>query len=444
MERLCGLLPRDRALLLHSGRWHERWAKRSILGTPAAVFRYTADHQSQLERVAGDSGGGAEQTTWLEEVALTHHLWTDLRQILNVTRGNGRWMGYIGYEVARLVEPGKLGRRRETRTGEATWPVVELAWCPADQVEEVEAGPTNGGGGIAEMTGSMGGGGETGLVSNFTREEYEAAVRRVIDYIRSGDVFQVNLAQRFGGVYRGSPRELYGRLAAISPAWYGSYMEMGDRVICSASPELFLEVADRQVITRPIKGTRPTGGVGGAGERELRESGKDAAELHMIVDLMRNDLGRVCDYGSVRVEQAREIETHPTVHHGVATVSGRLHAERDMVDLLRATLPGGSVTGAPKVRAMQIIDELEPDGRGPYCGAIGWIDADGCQLNIAIRTIFLSRLAHGDAAAGEQWHATFSVGGGVVADSDPAAEYDETLVKARAMMAAMRKNGGRD
>jgi para-aminobenzoate synthetase component 1 len=162
-------------------------------------------------------------------------------------------------------------------------------------------------------------------------------------------------------------------------------------------------------------------------EAELLDSIKDAAELNMIVDLERNDLGRVCRIGTVRVTQPRTIETHPTVYHGVATVEGALRQDVSFVDLLRATFPGGSITGAPKIRAMEIIDELEPVRRGPYCGAIGYLDSDGTiEFNVAIRTMI--------AAAGE---IHVPVGGGIVADSDPAAEYDETLVKARAMFAAL-------
>jgi anthranilate/para-aminobenzoate synthase component I len=191
----------------------------------------------------------------------------------------------------------------------------------------------------------------------------------------------------------------------------------------------------------------------------------------MIVDLMRNDLGRVCEYGSVRVDSARAIESHPTIHHGVATVAGRLHPSKDVVDLLKAAFPGGSVTGAPKVRAMQIIDELEPHARGPYCGCIGYLSKDSACLNIAIRTMMLSpapplpkgadrrsgtgferaatvrEQTGGDASSStgaeadeeerRRWTADLPVGGGIVADSDPAAEYDETLDKARAMLKAL-------
>ncbi|MEL7089934.1 MAG: anthranilate synthase component I family protein, partial [Planctomycetota bacterium] len=269
------------------------------------------------------------------------------------------------------------------------------------------------------------------------RLEHEAAVQRGLDYIAAGDVFQVNLAQRFSSSFVGSTRGLFLRLAAASPAWYGAYIEPrstpsrpSPKVLCSTSPELFLQLdADRTVTTRPIKGTRPAT----ADPDELRAAEKDAAELNMIIDLLRNDLGRVCRYGSVRVTQPRTVESHPTVHHGVATVTGRLHRSRGLRHLLRGTFPGGSITGAPKIRAMQIIEELEPVRRGPYCGAIGMATSLGstitARLSIAIRTLVVDREAE---------HVHFSVGGGVVADSDPAAEYEETLDKAAALFAALR------
>jgi anthranilate/para-aminobenzoate synthase component I len=240
----------------------------------------------------------------------------------------------------------------------------------------------------------------------------------------------VNLSQRFTAGLRGSPRKVFDHLCRHSPAGFGAFLPGDDYALVSNSPELFLRVTPdpatgrRRVITRPIKGTRPRG----AGmDAELRDSPKDQAELNMIVDLERNDLGRVCEIGSVRVTDPRSIEAHPTVYHGVATVEGVLRDDVTFVDLLRATFPGGSVTGAPKIRAMQIIDELEPVRRGPYCGAIGYLSVDGhIEFNVAIRTIILrDGLAH------------IPVGGGIVADSDPAAEYEETLVKARAMFAAL-------
>jgi para-aminobenzoate synthetase component I len=204
--------------------------------------------------------------------------------------------------------------------------------------------------------------------------------------------FQANLTQRFTAPFSGSTRELARRAFAHSQPRYGGYLELpSGRCIVSMSPELFLEVdgKSRAVVTRPIKGTRSATGPHAA--EELRHSIKDRAELNMIVDLMRNDLGRVCDFGSIAVTEPRTIESHPTVHHGVSTIRGRLREDVSIADLLRATFPGGSITGAPKIRAMQIIDEIEPVRRGGYCGSIGWIAPDqSARLNIAIRTITLA------------------------------------------------------
>lgn len=266
------------------------------------------------------------------------------------------------------------------------------------------------------------------VVSTFTRETYLQAVQKCLDYIAAGDVFQINLSQRFTAPLVRSPIDIFNDLQQRFPARYAAYLDFGSFQILSNSPELFLKVerlpdGQRKIINRPIKGTRPLG----TGMYEsLLHSEKDQAELAMIVDLQRNDLGRICQTGSVRVTDPRSIESHPTVLHGVATIEGILRPEVSLIDILRATFPCGSITGCPKIRAMQIIDELEPVRRGAYCGAIGWIASDGTlELSVAIRTMTIYR--------GQMF---IPVGGGIVADSLPDAEYEETLVKARAMFAA--------
>ena len=400
-------------VLLHSGRPHPRWARRSILAQPRGWFIYHRDRRSELLDLDPPDGR-----------PLTGRLFDDLRRLLNDPQRPGCWIGYFSYDIAERIEPRKLRRRPPDDRG---WPLVALGWCPdttefpaadpppADPHTQIHHPPP-------QLTSTCP-----------TRDDYQRAVRRALDYIAAGDVFQVNLTQRFSGPYGGAPRALFDQLAAVSPAWYGAYLELPDgRAICSTSPELFLDVRDRHIVTRPIKGTRPID----VPARMLRDSPKDAAELTMIVDLLRNDLGRVCAYGSVRVTETRTIETHPTIHHAVATIEGDLHQEHDTVSLLRATLPGGSITGAPKVRAMQIIDELEPVSRGPYCGCIGVISRDQATLNIAIRTMLLTP----DPEHADQYTLDFSVGGGIVADSDPAAEYDETIDKAQAMLQALRQS----
>ena len=267
-------------------------------------------------------------------------------------------------------------------------------------------------------------------IPNMSREDYLARVQRAKHYIEAGDVYQVNLTQRFSTTTRAGPLDLYRRLRVANPACYAALLCWGDQAVISSSPELFLDVRDGQVVTRPIKGTRPRIGdevIDSLRRRELAESEKDRAELTMIVDLLRNDLGRVCEFGSVRVVCAAELEAHPTVYHLVGTIVGRLGRERNWADLLRASFPGGSITGAPKIRAMQIIDELEPTCRSVYCGSVGYIGLDGgVCLNIAIRTMIY-----------EAGRLHLFAGGGIVADSDPADEYDETLAKAAGLLRAL-------
>jgi para-aminobenzoate synthetase component 1 len=270
-----------------------------------------------------------------------------------------------------------------------------------------------------------------GLRSTFTRQGYLDAVARVREYILAGDIFQANLSQRFEAPLEEDPWTLYRRLREVNPAPFAAYLENDGVAVASASPERFLQLDPAgQVETRPIKGTRPRGYVplhDAALASALRDSEKDRAENLMIVDLLRNDLSRVCRPGSVRVPALFALEEYRTVHHLVSTVTGQLAPGRDAADLLEATFPGGSITGAPKIRAMEIIAELEPSQRGVYCGSIGYLSVTGAMdTSIVIRTI---------VAAGTR--ITFSVGGGIVADSDPEEEYQETLDKGRALVTAL-------
>lgn len=273
------------------------------------------------------------------------------------------------------------------------------------------------------------GGSKIGLRSSFTHEGYLNAVNRVREYILAGDIFQANISQRFQAPLREEPFALYRRLRRRNPSPFAAYLGFGELAILSASPERFLllERDSRLVETRPIKGTRPRG-LGpmhdAALGRALAESEKDRAENVMIVDLLRNDLSRVCRPGTVRVPELFAIEHHPTVHHLVSTVLGELEPNADAIDLLRAAFPGGSITGAPKVRAMEIIAELEPTQRGVYCGSIGYLSVTGAMdTSIVIRTYLALR--------GQVY---FQAGGGIVADSDPELEFRETLDKARGLI----------
>ncbi len=362
------------------------------------------------------------------------------------------WIGYIGYEFGRCLErlPGRAAR-------DTSLPDVHLAFYDAAAVYDAIARRwhltwLDAGGRESEARealrailhspagdapppmrteqASAAAAAAVPYQSNFTPEQYERAVARCVEYIAAGDIFQVNLSQRLTVADAPPPLAIYRALRRRNPAWYSAMLLLGDSAVLSSSPELFLRVRGTKVLTRPIKGTRPRVGDPQAdadAAAELLASEKDNAELAMIIDLLRNDLGRVCRFGSVRVSHRRELETHPTVFHLVGSVVGELREAAAAQELLAATFPGGSITGAPKIRAMEIIDELEPCARGPYTGTIGWFGAGGdAELNIVIRTVVWDRgTAH------------LQVGGGIVADSTPHGEYQETLDKARAMLEAI-------
>ena len=269
------------------------------------------------------------------------------------------------------------------------------------------------------------------LTANMTKDYYLDAIARIKEYIRSGDIYQVNMTQRFQCRTEASPYELYTRLRDINPAPFAAYIDFGMGQLLSSSPERFLQIRNGKVQTRPIKGTRPRGATeqeDSANRQELLESEKDRAELLMIVDLMRNDLGRVCKTGSVKVTEMYHIEDYSTVFQLVSTVEGELEEGLHALDCIKAAFPGGSITGAPKIRAMEIIDEIEPTQRNVYTGSIGYVGFNGeADLNIVIRTI----LQKDDTAY-------FQAGGGIVWDSDAEMEYEETLVKAKALIEALQ------
>jgi para-aminobenzoate synthetase component 1 len=275
----------------------------------------------------------------------------------------------------------------------------------------------------------------TGFRSNFVRDDYLDAVRRIREYIAAGHVYQVNMSQRFQMGFTGDPWGLFAALYNRNPAPFFAYVNAGDHHIVSTSPERFILREGERVETRPIKGTRPRGDTPRADaalREELAASKKDDAELSMIVDLLRNDIGKVCTGGTVRVEEHKRVEAYKNVWHLVSVVDGELDGQYDSVDLLRAAFPGGSITGCPKVRSMEIIDELEPTRRHIYTGSIGYVSFhDTMDLSIAIRTATVYRD-----------RVTFSVGGGIVFDSDPADEFDETLHKGRTLMEVFGGKGG--
>lgn len=350
--------------------------------------------------------------------------------------------GYLAYDLKDAVEKlprTTLDRRRlpqlwfaapqalvveDRRTGEVSLWVTAASREEAGRTEEAFLERLKG---PAPAPGRFGGIG--GFTSNFDMPGYMAAIERIKEYIRAGDIYQVNMSQRFEGGFTGDPYALFTELFAANPAPFFAYVQAGSHQIVSTSPERFLKLEGQAVESRPIKGTRPRGKTpeeDAALQRELETSPKDDAELSMIVDLMRNDIGKVCRAGSVSVVRHKKVEAYKNVFHLVSTVEGELDSGADAVDLLRATFPGGSITGCPKIRSMEIIDELESDCRHVYTGSMGYLSFHGTMdLSIAIRTATLC-----------EGRVNFSVGGGVVYDSDPEAEFHETLHKGETLMNA--------
>jgi para-aminobenzoate synthetase component 1 len=420
--------PADRPLLLlHSGRRHPRHARWSILAAPRATY-------------ASDGSSWRDQGVDVDALDRGADPVGDLARLLIRDRAadddgapfEGGWIVALGYELGAVIEP--AARHHGRRPASIGWPMVQLAHCPDALVHDHATGRWHAVGRPSlaplERSPSPEPWELEPPTPGLARDSHERRVARTVEYIAAGDIFQANITQPFRTRFGGARGLAIAALRRARP-WYGGYLEWpGGRAILSLSPELFLEVdpRTRRVVTRPIKGTRPSH----ADPAELLASEKDAAELNMIVDLMRNDLGRVSEFGSVEVTARRHLEVHPTVHHGVAEVAARLRPDVSVTDLLRATFPAGSVTGAPKIRAMQIIEELEPVQRGPYCGSLGFIDAGGrASLNVAIRTLRLEGGARAGCAGLAEGTAVYGVGGGIVADSVPAAEYEECLDKAR-------------
>ncbi len=434
------------AVLLHSAAPHARFGRHAIWAARPFAVLETRGEETVLRR-----SGREERRTGDPFGALADFLAACRQEQADLpVPFAGGLIGYFGYDLGRWVE--RVPQKARKDDG---FPDLWLAAYDASVCAELAAGEAfvtgrEGMDGREQLDGRMAdladaywnaeggiqhaecdGGTAPPLKSNFTREAYLDAVRKAKAHIAAGDIYQVNLSQRFESTVAAPPYALFRRLCAASPAPFAAFLNLGGgRAVAGASPERFLRLDGRGVETRPIKGTRRRGATPEEDARlrdELAASEKDQAELVMIVDLERNDIGRVCATGTVEVTEPRTIETYAQVHHGVATVRGQLREGAGAVELLRATFPGGSITGAPKVRSMEIIDDLEPTRRSVYTGAIGWMGFDGrMDLSIAIRTVLL-----------EGNRVTFQAGGGIVADSEPEAEYEETLVKAKGMMAAL-------
>jgi para-aminobenzoate synthetase component I len=374
----------------------------------------------------------------------------------------GGWIGYFGYELGRYIE-----KLPATTVDDIQTPLIRLCfydrviaydhiegdfWLCALQLPGDVEKPQDKLSALERLLGEsrkmhvphparadLGGIDFSRIRCNMDKDYYLRTVEKIKRYIYDGDVYQINFSQRFECDYDVRPMELYHWQNRYNPSGYAAYIDATDVCIVSASPEMFITMADGVIRTKPIKGTRPrinetaadafgAGRVNAANFNELLHSAKEQAELNMIVDLERNDVAKICLPGTRTVVQPRTIETYPTVFHAVATVAGRLAGDVTFCDVLKAMFPGGSITGAPKIRSMEIIDETEPTARGVYTGSIGFIGIDGSVcLNIAIRTIII----RGRKAFAQ-------TGGGIVADSDPHAEWDETITKARALLAGIQ------
>lgn len=370
----------------------------------------------------------------------------------------GGWIGYFAYELGRYIE-----RISETAVDDIQMPLVRLCfydrmicfdhkqkqfWLVALEIDDDSQNPDEK---LDELEDILRQAGQVEVTDiqqshmediepdsiqcNMTKDYYLWAVERIRRYIYDGVVYQVNFSQRFCCDYEAEPVKLFHWQNRYNPSGYSAYIGGDDFTVVSTSPEMFVTIADGRISTKPIKGTRKrlpqtnqeSIDANKYNLRQLAESIKEQAELNMIIDLERNDLVKICKYGTRSVTQGRTIETYPTVFHAVATVSGQLRQGTTFCDVLKAMFPGGSITGAPKISAMNIIDETEPTCRGVYTGSIGYIGVDGSVcLNIAIRTVIIKgRKAYVQA------------GGGIVADSDLQAEYEETITKARALLAGL-------
>jgi anthranilate/para-aminobenzoate synthase component I len=403
-ETVLAHWPRQRALAaLATGTADGRWGRWTVLAEPSRVVTaMTADDA--------------------------------LRAIDAASTDGGTWITALSYELGGAFEPHAFPRHRAPADG---WPMATLACCEARLVYDHETQTWEMSAEAAALVAAISERIErderdecnaviSSLESDITRAEFESMVARAVELIHAGDIFQANIAQRFSAHWQGSPRAILQAAMHAGRPRYGAYLETRTHALVSMSPELFVEV-DRlagRAITRPIKGTRAFH----EDPRELLASSKDAAELHMIVDLMRNDLGRIAIPGGVRVTASRKVESHETVHHCVAEIEAILRPNISVVEMLRATFPPGSITGAPKVRAMQVIDELEPVARGPYCGTVGLISPTAVTLNVAIRTIAL----HHTSADGGTLR--YSAGCGIVAESQPRHEYEESLHKCAVLL----------
>ena len=425
------------AVFLDSGPPHARSGRWDIVTAKPHIRIVTQGDRTLIERDDGDQVSHEDPLELLGR-------WLDIQPATSPWPFAGGAIGFLAYDLAERLEHVPMQPRRldtpEMVFGIYDWAVLidhDLRTCHllgagrsdstnclweslVDTFTDIKVRRQPAGYSVVQQA-----------VAETSQEDYSHAFASVRDYIRAGDCYQVNLAQPFHGELNGNRWDAYRQLRLLNPAPFSAYMNMPGCTVLSSSPERFLEVRGETVCTRPIKGTRARYAdpiLDAAARRALASSEKDRAENLMIVDLLRNDLGKVCRPGTVRVPRLFEIESFANVHHLVSTISGRLAPGKNALDLLRAAFPGGSITGAPKRRAMEIIAELEPKRRGLYCGAIGYIGYNGdMDTNIAIRTL-----------SDDGQSVNFWAGGGLVADSNMAEEYQECLDKAAPLLRLLR------
>ena len=453
------LAPTGDTLLLESGRHHPVTGRYSFLALePRLSVRLLDSHSLMVRSPTGEARDVGEPLPALRNLLARYRSRPDPA----LPPFTGGFAGYIGYEARHLVE--RLPRRAVDdlrlpwlqwnlwssviavdHLQRCTW-VIANAWPGDDPRSAYDAAVTS----VERLVSSMRNDRPSApplpdgpdeatfprLQPQMTQALFESMVRRAQVYIRDGDIYQANLSQRFSGPWHADPWALYAALRRINPSPFGAFARLGAVAVAGSSPERLLRIDGASIETRPIAGTRPCGATPQADLHQAVElilSEKERAEHLMLVDLERNDLGRVCAFGSVRVDELMAIEDYSHVLHIVSNVRGRLRPTAGVLDALASLFPGGTITGTPKIRAMEIIDELEPVARGLYTGSIGYVGTNGAvDLNILIRTFVIA-----DGQAHVQ------VGAGIVADSDPAREYAETLAKGAALFDAFAQAQGR-
>jgi anthranilate synthase component 1 len=439
--------------LFESVQGGEKWGRYSIIGLPCRqVLRVSGNlitlniDGEEVERFTSD-----DPLAWIE----AYRQRFKIAPVPGLPRFSGGLVGYFGYDTVRYIEPrlagGAAGEEPDVLlmlsdrvlvfdnlAGKlfivlCVEPKAENAWEHAQRELDALEARLNGALSRHPAPSLVSGSSSTSeedFVSEFSREGFEAAVMRIKDYIVEGDVMQVVLSQRLSVPYQAAPLDLYRGLRRLNPSPYMYYIDLGDFHIVGSSPEILVRLEDGLVTVRPIAGTRPRGcdeEQDARLETELLADPKELAEHLMLIDLGRNDVGRIARTGSVRLTERMVIERYSHVMHIVSNVTGELRSGLGALDVLRATFPAGTVSGAPKVRAMEIIDELEPTRRGVYAGAVGYIGWNGnMDTAIAIRTAVI-----------REGRLRIQVGAGIVADSVPASEWDETLNKGRAMFRAV-------